>query len=117
MQSQSAYHQVLKDVRSVENNQQASTYHFGSNRVANQNWEINDSQQMNDLVQHSESQNQKFVSELSNMMIEEQVPPNRSLPKELDNLNKFVPSECDLNNTNEIIQQKLLSSSNFYFRF
>lgn len=132
-QLQQNYYQELKSVRGDQQihnpllrnkqfsqPQQGSTYVFGSNRVANNpNWGMNNNQQMNCFVQQPEFQKQQFVSQSPNMIGQQQfiqISSDQSLPKDLENLNTFVPPECDLNGIEEIIREEL-SPSNSKFGF
>jgi hypothetical protein len=141
-QFQQTYYQELKAVRDIDQqmhnpllrNKQLSqqsqfqpapptgqiNYDFGCNRMVNEpNWRINNNQQMNRFVQQPEFQNQRFVSESPNMMAQQfvQASPNQPLPKDLENLNTFVPPECDLNGIDEIIRQELSTSDDLEFGF
>jgi preprotein translocase subunit SecA len=111
-QSQQTYHQKIKAVQNVKQQShfQANTSLVECNQVVNEpNWESND-QQMDCFVQQSELQGQHLVSHSPNMM-QEQISPDQPLPKDLENLNTFFCSECDLNDIDEIIRKERFTSN------
>lgn len=44
-------------------------------------------------------------------------PMGTNLPKDLENLNAFVPPDCDLQGIDEILKEELATSNNLNFDF
>lgn len=115
---------------------QGQRYPFGCNGVANQQrWQTNNNNQqqsMNQYVQPNTTnyQNQQMTSAgtqqqyVSSAPITQQtttsqqyVQVNTNLPKDLENLNTFVPPNCEIAEIDEIIRQELSTSDNLQFDF
>jgi len=127
----SLLNQFQKQPQQFVSNQQAQTrngnYPFGCNGVANQQrWQGNNNQ--NSFQQQSNYQQKpqmtqqlispnlisqpQMVQQFSNQML-----PQSTLPKDLENLNTFVTQDCNVQGIDEIIRQELSTSNNLNFDF
>jgi hypothetical protein len=106
-------------------------YPFGCNNVANQQrWQMNGVQQVQRFGQQNGCTQQlapviesPMVSSTPNTQPTTMTssfnrgPMGNNFPKDLENLNAFVPPDCDLQGINEIIQEELSASNTLNFDF